>query len=193
MSEGRSLPNWQSLKSTEGEIKNLKAWSKDSWVVISLNKDAKNPNWWKQLAELAKLEKSWAKRDTKILCLSLDSWEATQYAKAQAEKLAGTKINYPIACINERQAWEILWAANWLWDAPASWDKAWQSEWQSRWGQWWKNQEQTGWDWSNWWIADAKWSWRANWTWPSKAKVTPDMWQEWLSATQVAAKATAVV
>lgn len=82
-------------KSTKGQI-NLYEYLSNSWGVLFSHPKDFTPVCTTELAEVAKLQNEWNKRNTKVIALSVDDLESHKKWLSDIEKYATFSVDYPI-------------------------------------------------------------------------------------------------
>lgn len=93
-------PNF-TQKSTQGNI-NLYEYLDNHWGVLFSHPKDFTPVCTTELAEVAKLENEWIKRNTKVIALSVDDLNSHNKWLSDIEKYANFKVNYPILADEDR-------------------------------------------------------------------------------------------
>jgi thioredoxin-dependent peroxiredoxin len=91
---GDEAPNFEA-DTTEGHI-NFHDWLGDSWGVLFSHPKAFTPVCTTELGYMASIEPEFAKRNTKIIGLSVDPLESNEGWAKDIEETQGTAPNYPI-------------------------------------------------------------------------------------------------
>ena len=91
---GDEAPNFEA-QTTEGPI-NFHDWLGDSWGVLFSHPKAFTPVCTTELGYMASIEPEFAKRDTKIIGLSVDPLESNEGWSKDIEETQGTAPNYPL-------------------------------------------------------------------------------------------------
>src|SRR3978361_1290670 len=91
---GDEAPNFEA-DTTEGHI-NFHDWLGDSWGVLFSHPKAFTPVCTTELGYMASIEPEFAKRDTKIIGLSVDALDKHGQWAQDIEATQGTAPNYPI-------------------------------------------------------------------------------------------------
>ena len=79
---------------TEGEISFLD-WKGDSWAVLFSHPADFTPVCTTELGRVAALRDEWAKRNTKVVAVSVDALEDHLAWKPDIEEVGGTAVDYP--------------------------------------------------------------------------------------------------
>jgi alkyl hydroperoxide reductase subunit AhpC len=80
---------------TEGELSFLE-WKGDSWAVLFSHPADFTPVCTTELGRVAALREEWAKRNTKVIAVSVDALEDHVAWKPDIEAVGGTPVDYPI-------------------------------------------------------------------------------------------------
>ena len=91
---GDTAPDF-TAPTSEGEI-SFHQWKGDSWAILFSHPADFTPVCTTELGRVATMSDEWAKRNTKVLALSVDSVEDHAKWKADIEDVAGTSLHYPI-------------------------------------------------------------------------------------------------
>lgn len=91
---GDAAPDF-SAPTTEGDI-NFHEWKKDSWAVLFSHPKDFTPVCTTELGYTAKLRDEFAKRNTKVLALSVDTVDDHKSWVGDIEETQGTAVNFPI-------------------------------------------------------------------------------------------------
>ena len=91
---GDAAPDF-SAPTTEGDI-NFHEWKKDSWAVLFSHPKDFTPVCTTELGYTAKLSDEFAKRNTKVLALSVDTVDDHRSWVGDIEETQGTAVNFPI-------------------------------------------------------------------------------------------------
>src|ERR1700749_709057 len=91
---GDEAPNFEA-ETTEGRI-NFHDWLGDSWGVLFSHPKAFTPVCTTELGYMASIEPEFAKRNTKIIGLSVDPLESNEDWAKDIEETQGTAPNYPL-------------------------------------------------------------------------------------------------
>ena len=87
-------PNF-TAQTTQGEI-NFHDWIGDSWAMLFSHPKDFTPVCTTELGFMASIAEEFAKRDTKIIALSIDPVDDHMAWLKDVEKVGGTKVDYPI-------------------------------------------------------------------------------------------------
>src|SRR6476469_7610681 len=82
-------------QTTEGEI-DFHEWGSDSWVVLFSHPKDFTPVCTTELGYMAKLQPEFAKRNVKIIGLSVDPVSSHEKWEKDIEETQGAKVNYPM-------------------------------------------------------------------------------------------------
>jgi len=82
-------------ETTQGPI-NFYEWMGDGWAILFSHPKDFTPVCTTELGSLAKLEKEFLKRNTKIMGLSIDAVSSHEEWKKDIEETQGAKVNYPM-------------------------------------------------------------------------------------------------
>ncbi|HEY7719160.1 MAG TPA: peroxiredoxin [Pedococcus sp.] len=91
---------------TEGEI-SFHAWKGDSWAVLFSHPADFTPVCTTELGRVAALSEEWAKRDTKVIAVSVDPLEDHLAWKPDIEEVGGAAVDYPIIADPDRVVAEL--------------------------------------------------------------------------------------
>jgi alkyl hydroperoxide reductase subunit AhpC len=91
---GDTVPNF-TQQSSEGEI-TFYDWAGDSWVVFFSHPADYTPVCTTELGEVAKLKGEFAKRNAKVIALSVDDVDSHRGWIGDIDETQGTAVNYPI-------------------------------------------------------------------------------------------------
>jgi alkyl hydroperoxide reductase subunit AhpC len=91
---GDEAPNFEA-ETTEGRI-NFHDWLGDSWGVLFSHPKAFTPVCTTELGYMASIEPEFAKRNTKVIGLSVDPLESNEDWAKDIEETQGTAPNYPL-------------------------------------------------------------------------------------------------
>ena len=92
-------PNFQ-VDTTQGPI-DFHDWIGDSWAVLFSHPKNFTPVCTTELGYMAKIEPEFAKRNTKIIGLSIDPIEDHKEWLKDVEEVGGAKVNYPVIADND--------------------------------------------------------------------------------------------
>ncbi|NEP17340.1 MAG: peroxiredoxin [Leptolyngbya sp. SIO4C1] len=100
---GDTVPNF-TQQTTEGEI-DFYAWAGNHWVVLFSHPADYTPVCTTELGSVAKLKPAFAKRDAKVIALSVDGVESHRGWIQDINETQSTTVNYPIiADVDQRVA-----------------------------------------------------------------------------------------
>ena len=91
---GQIAPDFEQ-DSTEGRIR-FHEWLGDSWGILFSHPKDYTPVCTTELAEAARLKPEWAKRNVKVIGLSVDPASSHQGWEKDIEETQGQKVNFPI-------------------------------------------------------------------------------------------------
>ena len=94
LSIGSTAPDF-TAQTTQGNI-HFHDWMGDSWAILFSHPKAFTPVCTTELGYMAGLGEEFAKRDTKILGLSVDSSQENRDWLPDIEEVSGNKIDYPV-------------------------------------------------------------------------------------------------
>ncbi len=92
-------PNFQ-VDTTQGPI-DFHEWIGDGWAVLFSHPKNFTPVCTTELGYMAKIEPEFAKRNTKIIGLSIDPIEDHKEWLKDVEEVGGAKVNYPVIADND--------------------------------------------------------------------------------------------
>jgi thioredoxin-dependent peroxiredoxin len=93
-------------ESTEGVIK-FHEWAGDSWVVLFSHPRDYTPVCTTELGTVAKLKDEWAKRNVKVIGLSVDPLKDHEGWSADIAETQGTALNFPLIADADRSVAEL--------------------------------------------------------------------------------------
>lgn len=102
---GDTVPNFTQASST-GEIDFYK-WAGDSWVVLFSHPADFTPVCTTELGAVAKLKPEFARRNVKVVALSVDDVESHKGWIGDIEETQSTQINYPILADPDRKVSDL--------------------------------------------------------------------------------------
>ena len=103
---GDSAPDF-TAETTEGEISFLD-WKGDSWAVLFSHPADFTPVCTTELGRVAQLKEEWARRNTKVLAVSVDPIEDHEAWKSDIEDInGGVPVSYPLIADHERRVAEL--------------------------------------------------------------------------------------
>ncbi len=91
---------------TQGKV-SFHEWKGDSWAVLFSHPADYTPVCTTELGRVGQLSDEWAKRDTKVLAVSVDSVEDHNTWKSDIEDVAKTTVGYPIIADSDREVAEL--------------------------------------------------------------------------------------
>ena len=94
LSIGSTAPNF-TAQTTQGSI-HFPDWMGDSWAILFSHPKAFTPVCTTELGYMAGLGEEFAKRDTKIIGLSVDSSQDNRDWLPDIEEVSGNKVDYPV-------------------------------------------------------------------------------------------------
>jgi alkyl hydroperoxide reductase subunit AhpC len=102
---GDNAPDF-TAESTEGEISFLD-WKGDGWAVLFSHPADFTPVCTTELGRVAALKDEWARRDAKVLAVSVDAVEDHHAWKKDIEEVGGAALTYPIVADQDRKVAEL--------------------------------------------------------------------------------------
>ena len=102
---GEIAPDFEAT-TTEGPIR-FHDWKDASWAVLFSHPADFTPVCTTELGRVAALEDEWARRDVKVLAVSVDPIEQHEEWKGDIEEVGGAKVGYPIIADDSRQVSEL--------------------------------------------------------------------------------------
>ncbi|MFC7492349.1 MULTISPECIES: peroxiredoxin [unclassified Knoellia] len=102
---GDNAPDF-TAETTEGEI-SFHDWKGDGWAVLFSHPADFTPVCTTELGRVAALKDEWAKRDAKVLAVSVDAIEDHQAWKKDIEEVGGSAVTYPIVADKDRKVAEL--------------------------------------------------------------------------------------
>jgi alkyl hydroperoxide reductase subunit AhpC len=102
---GDDAPDF-TAETTEGEISFLD-WKGDGWAVLFSHPADFTPVCTTELGRVAQLKDEWARRNTKVLAVSVDALEDHNAWKSDIEEVGGSPVTYPIVADKDRQVAEL--------------------------------------------------------------------------------------
>jgi thioredoxin-dependent peroxiredoxin len=102
---GDTAPNF-TQNSTEGPI-NFYDWAGDSWVVLFSHPKDFTPVCTTELGAVAKLKPEFAKRNTKVIGLSVDPVDSHTGWSKDIEETQGAKLNFPLLADSDRKVSDL--------------------------------------------------------------------------------------
>ena len=94
LSIGSTAPDF-TAQTTQGNI-HFHDWMGDSWAILFSHPKAFTPVCTTELGYMAGLGEEFAKRNTKIICLSVDSSQDNRDWLPDIEEVSGNKVDYPV-------------------------------------------------------------------------------------------------
>jgi alkyl hydroperoxide reductase subunit AhpC len=91
---------------TEGLI-SFHEWKGDSWAILFSHPADYTPVCTTELGRVAQLQDEWARRNTKVIALSVDSVEEHHAWVPDVEEVAQTKVGYPIIADPDKKVAEL--------------------------------------------------------------------------------------
>lgn len=102
---GDDAPDF-TAETTEGTVSFLD-WKGDSWALLFSHPADFTPVCTTELGRVAQLKEEWAKRNAKVIAVSVDPVEDHNTWKSDIEEVAGTKVDYPIIADSDRKVSEL--------------------------------------------------------------------------------------
>jgi alkyl hydroperoxide reductase subunit AhpC len=102
---GDDAPDF-TAETTEGRL-SFHEWKGDGWAVLFSHPADFTPVCTTELGRVAQLKDEWARRDTKVLAVSVDGLDDHQAWKSDIEEVAGAPVTYPIVADKDRQVAEL--------------------------------------------------------------------------------------
>jgi alkyl hydroperoxide reductase subunit AhpC len=102
---GDDAPDF-TAETTEGRL-SFHEWKGDGWAVLFSHPADFTPVCTTELGRVAQLKDAWARRDTKVLAVSVDGLDDHQAWKSDIEEVAGAPVTYPIVADKDRQVAEL--------------------------------------------------------------------------------------
>jgi alkyl hydroperoxide reductase subunit AhpC len=102
---GDTAPDF-TAPSSEGEI-SFHAWKGDSWAILFSHPADFTPVCTTELGRVGMLSEEWAKRNTKVVALSVDSVEDHAKWKPDIEEVCQTSVGYPIVADPDKAVAEL--------------------------------------------------------------------------------------
>lgn len=102
---GDNAPDF-TAETTEGEI-SFHEWKGDGWAVLFSHPADFTPVCTTELGRVAALKDEWAKRDAKVLAVSVDAIEDHHAWKKDIEEVGGSAVTYPIVADKDRKVAEL--------------------------------------------------------------------------------------
>lgn len=102
---GDNAPDF-TAETTEGEI-SFHDWKGDGWAVLFSHPADFTPVCTTELGRVAALKDEWAKRDAKVLAVSVDAIDDHHAWKKDIEEVGGSAVTYPIIADKDRKVAEL--------------------------------------------------------------------------------------
>lgn len=102
---GDKAPDF-TAETTEGRI-SFYDWKGDSWAILFSHPADYTPVCTTELGRVAQLQDEWAKRNTKVIALSVDSVEDHNAWKPDIEEVSHVAVGYPIIADPDKQVAEL--------------------------------------------------------------------------------------
>lgn len=102
---GDNAPDF-TAETTEGEI-SFHDWKGDGWAVLFSHPADFTPVCTTELGRVAALKDEWAKRDAKVLAVSIDAIDDHHAWKKDIEEVGGSAVTYPIIADKDRKVAEL--------------------------------------------------------------------------------------
>lgn len=102
---GDNAPDF-TAETTEGEI-SFHDWKGDGWAVLFSHPADFTPVCTTELGRVAALKDEWAKRNAKVLAVSVDAVEDHNAWKGDIEEVSGSAVTYPIIADKDRKVAEL--------------------------------------------------------------------------------------
>jgi len=102
---GDTAPDF-TADTSEGKISFLD-WKGDSWAIFFSHPNDFTPVCTTELGRVGQLSDEWAKRNTKVIALSVDSVEDHQKWKPDVEEVSNTTVDYPIIADPDKKVAEL--------------------------------------------------------------------------------------
>ena len=102
---GDAAPDF-TADTTEGQISFLD-WKKGSWAIFFSHPNDFTPVCTTELGRVGQLADEWAKRNTKVIAISVDSVEDHNSWKADVEEVGRTTVGYPIIADPEKKVAQL--------------------------------------------------------------------------------------
>ena len=102
---GDNAPDF-TAETTEGEI-SFHKWKGDGWAVLFSHPADFTPVCTTELGRVAALKDEWAKRDAKVLAVSVDAIDDHHAWKKDIEEVGGSAVTYPIVADKDRKVAEL--------------------------------------------------------------------------------------
>jgi alkyl hydroperoxide reductase subunit AhpC len=102
---GDDAPDF-TAETTEGQL-SFHEWKGDGWAVLFSHPADFTPVCTTELGRVAQLKDEWARRNAKVLAVSVDAVEDHHAWKADIEDVSGAAVDYPIVADKDRQVAEL--------------------------------------------------------------------------------------
>lgn len=102
---GDNAPDF-TAETTEGEISFLD-WKGDGWAVLFSHPADFTPVCTTELGRVAALKDEWAKRNAKVIAVSVDGVDDHNSWKTDIEEVGGSAVTYPIVADGDRKVAEL--------------------------------------------------------------------------------------
>jgi thioredoxin-dependent peroxiredoxin len=102
---GDTVPDFTQA-STEGDI-HFHAWAGESWVVLFSHPKDFTPVCTTELGEVARLKPEFAKRNVKVIALSVDDVDSHKGWAGDIEETQGSALNFPILADDDRKVSDL--------------------------------------------------------------------------------------
>ena len=102
---GDTAPDF-TAETTEGTI-TFHDWKDGSWAVFFSHPGDYTPVCTTELGRVGQLSEEWAKRNTKVIAISVDSVEDHQGWKSDIEEVGSTTVDYPIIADPDKKVSEL--------------------------------------------------------------------------------------
>jgi len=102
---GDTAPDF-TAETTEGEI-SFHDWRGDGWAVLFSHPADFTPVCTTELGRVAALRDEWARRDAKVLAVSVDAIDDHEAWKKDIEEVGGSAVTYPIVADKDRKVAEL--------------------------------------------------------------------------------------
>jgi alkyl hydroperoxide reductase subunit AhpC len=102
---GDTAPDF-TADTTEGRIR-FHEWKQGSWAVLFSHPADFTPVCTTELGRVAQLEDEWAKRNAKVIAVSVDGLEDHHAWKGDIERVSGAPVGYPIIADHDRTVAEL--------------------------------------------------------------------------------------
>ncbi|WP_406830887.1 peroxiredoxin [Pedococcus sp. KACC 23699] len=102
---GDDAPDF-TAQTTEGEL-TFHDWKGDGWAVLFSHPADFTPVCTTELGRVAQLKDEWARRNTKVLAVSVDGLDDHHAWKSDIEAVAGASVDYPIVADEDRNVAEL--------------------------------------------------------------------------------------